>query len=292
MKTITVLLCDDHCVTREALRLLLEGAEDIDVVGEVKNGPPAVVETKRLLPDVVLLDLSMSQLSGVETARQIAREAPSSKVLIVSTHSDDQHVQHAMEAGAAGYLMKETVASDLLPAIREVAEGNAFFSPPAAKRLLQQWQVMFCNGSSAKTKVEELTIRQAEILQLVAEGYANKQIGALLSISIKTVEKHRQGLMNRLNIHDIASLTRYAVSVGAVNPEGARDGSISSLPRASRMVSEVRERCDSRRPQHPYRCHPSLPTNHVTTIRTTARIGFRRNIRIPSKSERSAISEA
>jgi DNA-binding NarL/FixJ family response regulator len=216
MKTITVLLCDDHTVVRAGLRLLLESAEDIKVVGEVENGRRAVGEAKRLRPDVVLLDIAMPMLNGVEATRQILAEIPSAKILILSAYSDDQYVQHVVAAGAAGFLMKETAGDDLLKAVREVAKGNAYFSPVVAKRLLKQCQEKFLNGSPLKPKTTVLTTRQSEVLQLIAEGYLNKQISAVLLLSIKTVEKHRQELMNRLNIHDIASLTRYAVANGVV----------------------------------------------------------------------------
>jgi DNA-binding NarL/FixJ family response regulator len=216
MKKITVLLSEDHTVVREGLRLLLEKEVDIQVVGEAANGQQSVREAKRLKPDVVLQDLAMPLLNGLEAARQIAKEVPSAKVLILSAYSDDAYIEHAIEAGVAGYLMKETVGSDLLRAIREIASGNAFFSPPVARRLLKPWQDKFPNGSSVKKGDTALTSRQTEILQLIAEGYATKQIAGLLELSIKTVEKHRQDLMNILNIHNIASLTRYAVSSGVV----------------------------------------------------------------------------
>lgn len=216
MKKITVLLSDDHTLVREGLRLLLETAGDIQVVGEAANGHQSVRETKRLQPDVVLQDLAMPLLNGLEAARQIAREAPSAKVLILSAYADEQYIAHAIAAGAVGYLMKETVGNDLLRAIREVAKGNAFFSPPVARRLLKQCKEKFIDGEPTKTKAAQLTSRQAEVLQLIAEGHATKQIAGLLSLSVKTVEKHRQDLMNTLNIHNIATLTRYAVSSGVV----------------------------------------------------------------------------
>lgn len=216
MRKINVLISDDHTIVRKGLRLLLEAEVDIQVVGEAANGQQCVRETKRLKPDVVLLDLSMPLLNGVEAARQIAKEVPSAKVLILSAYSDDAYIEHAVKAGAAGYLMKETAGDDLLRAIREIASGNAFFSPPIAKRLLRQWHDKFPNGRDIGTETPKLTSRQIEILQLIAEGYATKQIAGLLSISIKTVEKHRQDLMNTVNIHNIASLTRYAVSSGVV----------------------------------------------------------------------------
>lgn len=217
MKKITVLLSDDHAVVREGLRLLLGAANDIEVVGEAENGRRAVAEAGRLRPDVILMDIAMPLLNGVEAARQIAREVPNARVLILSSYSTDQHVQQAVEAGAAGYLMKETASKDLFRAIREIVSGNAFFSPPIARRLLRRWQNR--ETESAMTTAPVLTSRQTEVMQLIAEGYSSKQIAAMLSVSIKTVEKHRQALMDKLDIHEIASLTRYAVSSGVVESE-------------------------------------------------------------------------
>jgi len=187
-------------------------------VGEAADGQQSVREAKRLKPDVVVQDLAMPLLNGFGAARQIAKELPSTKVLILSAYNDDQYIDHAIEAGAAGYLIKETVGDDLVRGIREVANGNAFFSPAVARRLLKSRQGRSANGNDTAlaTKATVLTGRQTEILQLIAEGYANKQIASMLSLSIKTVEKHRQDLMNTLNIHNIASLTRYAVSSGVV----------------------------------------------------------------------------
>jgi DNA-binding NarL/FixJ family response regulator len=220
MKKITVLISDDHTLLREGMRLLLEKETDIQVVGEAADGQQSVREAKRLKPDVVVQDLAMPLLNGFGAARQIAKELPTTKVLILSAYNDDQYIDHAIEAGAAGYLMKETVGDDLVRGIREVANGNAFFSPAVARRLLKSRQGRAGNGNGTETalatKATVLTGRQTEILQLIAEGYANKQIAGMLSLSIKTVEKHGQDLMNTLNIHNIASLTRYAVSSGVV----------------------------------------------------------------------------
>jgi DNA-binding NarL/FixJ family response regulator len=223
MKKITILLCDDHALLREGLRLLLGKEEDMQVVGEAANGHRAVGEAKKLKPDVVLMDLAMPLLNGLEAARQISKEVPSAKVLILSAYSDDHYIEHAVAAGAAGYVMKESVGNDLLRGIREIARGNAFFSPAVAKRLLQQCRNKSPDGSVAKPKAPVLTSRQTEILQMIAEGYATKQIAGLLSLSLKTVEKHRQDLMNTLNIHNIASLTRYAVSIGIVESQPGAD---------------------------------------------------------------------
>jgi DNA-binding NarL/FixJ family response regulator len=212
---ITVLLADDHTIVREGLRLLLQAAEDIKVVGEVDNGRAAVQMTKKLNPDVIVLDVVMPILNGLEATRQIVREVPTTKVLILSSYSDDERVLQLVEEGATGYLIKQTAGNDLLLAIREAHKGNAFFSPAISKRLLQQCRETFTTGI-IKKRGSILTTREAEVLQLIAEGHPNKQIADHLSISIKTVEKHRQQVMNKLNIHDIAGLTRYAVSKGMV----------------------------------------------------------------------------
>jgi len=215
-KKITVLLADDHTIVREGLRLLLESADDIKVVGEVENGREAVQMARKLKPDVVVLDVVMPTLNGVEATRQITRQVPETKVLILSSYSDDERVLQLIEEGATGYLVKQTAGNDLLIAIREAHKGNAFFSPSISKRLLQQCRETFANGGVVKKRGNILTTREAEVLQLIAEGHPNKQIADQLSISIKTVEKHRQQVMNKLNIHDIAGLTRYAVSKGMI----------------------------------------------------------------------------
>ena len=215
MKKIAVLLVDDHAVVRQGLRALLEAEGDIAVVGEADNGREAVVLAKKILPDLVLMDLAMPGLNGLEATRQIVKNLPSARVLVLTSYGDDDYVTQLLEAGACGYLVKQTAAADLLKAIREVHEGNAFFSPSIAKRLRQPGGEAFRAGQPC-AKTGKLTPREAEVLQLVAEGFANKQIAAELSISIKTVEKHRQQAMNKLNIHDIAGLTRYAMSKGWV----------------------------------------------------------------------------
>lgn len=213
---IRVLLADDHNVVREGLRLILESAPDIQVVGEVENGRQAVQMAKKLQPDVVVMDVVMPTLNGVEATRQLLKESPTSKVLVLSSYSDDDRVQQLIEAGATGYLIKQTAANDLLAAIREAHKGNAYFSPNISKRLLEQCREQLSGGGTVKRKGSKLTSREAEVLQLIAEGYANKQIADELSISIKTVEKHRQQVMHKLNLHEVASLTRYAVAQGII----------------------------------------------------------------------------
>src|ERR1051326_4777124 len=216
MNKITILICDDHAIVRAGLRLLLEADGDILVVGEDANGQQAVQEAKRLGPQVVLLDLAMPLLNGVEAARRITSEVPLTRVLALSAYSDEQHVRNAVQAGVAGYLVKQTAADNLLRAVRETAGGNAFFSPSICQHLLTQWHGTFSEAVQARKVTAPLTRRQSEIFQLIAEGYLTKQIAAVLSLSLKTVSKHRQSLMLKLKVHNIATLTRQAISRGII----------------------------------------------------------------------------
>ena len=216
MQKITVLLADDHIVVRQGLRALLMAEEDIEILGEADNGRQAVQLVKKFLPDVVVMDIAMPVLNGLEATRQITRAVPSTKVLVLSSYSDDEYVQQLTEAGAAGYLVKQTAANDLLKAIREAYRGNAYFSPAIAKRLRDHCREALAGGQPLKRRTDYLTAREAEVLQLIAEGRANKQIASELCISIKTVEKHRQQVMNKLGIHDVAGLTRHAIAKGII----------------------------------------------------------------------------
>lgn len=223
MPKIRVLLADDHIVVRQGLRALLSAEEDIEIVGEADNGRQAVQLVKQLMPDVAVIDIAMPILNGLEATRQISQSFHGTKVLILSSYSDDDYVQQLTEAGAAGYLVKQTAANDLLKGIREAHKGNAFFSPSIAKRLRDRCREAFASGQPVKRRTDYLTSREAEVLQLIAEGRANKQIAAELCISIKTVEKHRQQVMNKLGIHDVAGLTRHAIAKGIIeNNAGLR----------------------------------------------------------------------
>lgn len=221
MQKITVLLADDHIIVRQGLRALLAVSGDIEVIGEAGDGREAVEMIKKLSPQVVVMDLAMPKLNGLEATRQIVKGHPSIKVVVLSSYSDQEYVQKVMAVGAVGYLIKQSAADDLLTAIREVHKGNNFFSPSIAKSLNDLRREAFSSGQILQETPVHLTPRETEVLQLIAEGRANKQIADDLAISIKTVEKHRQQVMNKLNIHDVASLTRYAISKGMVEKNAA-----------------------------------------------------------------------
>ena len=203
-------------IVREGFRKLLAAEADLEVVGEAQTGREAVALAKKLRPAVVVMDIAMPLLNGLEATRQILKALPGTKVVILSAHSDDAYVQHATELGAVGFLLKQTSSHDLSRAIREVHKGNTFFSPSIDKRLHNHFQKSPNGGGPLKKKIARLSSREAEVLQLIAEGQPNKQVAGELGISIKTVEKHRQSLMQKLNIHDVAGLTRYAIGAGII----------------------------------------------------------------------------
>jgi DNA-binding NarL/FixJ family response regulator len=213
MNKIKILIVDDHRIVREGLKMLIRAEADLEVVGEAENGHMALQMAEQLRPELVVLDIGMPLLNGIETARQLCRMDRAPKVLILSTYSDAEYIKRLISSGISGYLLKETAAEDLIRGIREVSRGQAFFSPQIAKNILQNASLEVDRSSSL---LENLTIREAEVLQLVAEGFPNKQIADVLGISIKTVEKHRQQAMNKLNIHDTAGLTRFAVASGII----------------------------------------------------------------------------
>ncbi len=216
MERITVLLAEDHMIVREGLRALLEAEGDIEVVGEAETGRQAIQLVKRLRPAVVLMDIAMPLLNGLEATRRILKAVPATRVLILSAHGDDEYIRQAVLLGAAGYLIKQTSADLLSRAIREVKEGNAFFSPSIANRL-HGLSLESPDGCEVlKKRRTALSSREVEVLQLIAEGRANKQVARELGISIKTVEKHRQHLMGKLDLHDTAGLTRYAIAAGII----------------------------------------------------------------------------
>jgi DNA-binding NarL/FixJ family response regulator len=216
MNRITVLLAEDHAIVREGFRSLLKHERDIEVVGEAETGRQAVQLTRKLRPAVVVMDIAMPLLNGLEATRQIRKELPDTKVLILSAHSDDAYVEQVSELGASGFLLKQTSSHNLATAIREVQKGNTFYSPAISKRLKGRDQKAQDREGNFKQKHNRLSSREVEVLQLIAEGKPNKQVATELGVSFKTVDKHRQHLMAKLNIHDIAGLTRYAIAEGII----------------------------------------------------------------------------
>jgi len=219
MKTntrITVLLAEDHQIVREGLKRLIETETDMEVIGEAGTGRRAVALTRERNPDVVVMDIAMPQMNGLEATRQIRAARPETKILILSAHSDDAYVDRVLEMGASGYLVKETSGHFLSEAIREIRKGGLFFSPDVARRLERRKTEALGRKNALKAGATPLTARELEVLQLIAEGAANKQIADMLGISIKTVEKHRDHMMRKLDIHETAGLTRYAIAVGII----------------------------------------------------------------------------
>ncbi len=216
MKTITVLLAEDHTIVRDGFRKMLELEVGLKVVGEAQDGRQAVALAKKLRPEVVLMDIAMPQLNGLEATRQLRKMLPATKVIILSAHSDDAYGKSATDAGASGYLLKQTAAHDVCRAIREVYDGRTFFSPSIVRHFSRLETSSAGRAGALNAKTIELTSREMEVLQLIAEGKPNKETAHELGIGIKTVEKHREHLMQKLDIHDTASLTRYAIAAGII----------------------------------------------------------------------------
>ena len=201
-------------MVRQGIRRLLEREPNVVVVGEAKDGREAVAMARAMDPDVVLMDIGMPNMNGFEATRQIREVAPRSRVLILSAHSDDDYIERVTAMGAAGYVLKQSSLAELTRAIRDTGSGGTVLSPAVGRRMLEEGPRESV-GLPAR-RVPRLSSREAEVLQLVAEGKANKESAAALGISIKTVEKHRQRLMAKLDIHDVAGLTRYAASAGII----------------------------------------------------------------------------
>jgi len=214
MSTLRVLLADDHALVRAGMRALLGEVPGIEVVAETGDGREAMRLTRERRPDIALLDISMPGLNGLEVVARIAHDHPATRVIIVSMHGDDESVRRALAAGAAGYLLKNSDRRELELALRAVARGDTWLSPALTKRVV----AAYMQGASPPAG-EVLTPRQREVLQLVAEGHSNKEIASRLNVALKTVETHRTELMERLGIHGVASLVRYAIQVGLVRSD-------------------------------------------------------------------------
>lgn len=223
MKRIRVLLADDHNLVRAGMSALLAKDPDIEVVAEAQNGRQvrALVETHK--PDIVLMDISMPELNGLDATSQLVKEFPKLRIIILSMHATEGYVLRAFRAGASGYLLKGAATPELALAVKAVARGETYISSAVSKYVVQA----FKSGSTAELKnigtpsrVEtELTPRQREVLQLIAEGYSTNEIAEKLNISAKTAKTHRSELMRRLDLHDVASLVRYAMQIGLVTPD-------------------------------------------------------------------------
>jgi len=213
MTTIKVLLADDHSLFRAGVQALLKGIDGVEVVGEADNGRAALELVRSRDPNVVLMDIAMPEMSGLETAARMSKEFPNVKVIMLSMHAGEEYVMQALRAGASGYLLKDAATSELELAVRAVARGETYLTPTISKRVIDDY-LMRTTGTHSP--VDQLTRRQREILQLVAKGYTSKEMAQMLNLSPKTIETHRTQLMKQLDIHDVAGLVRYAIRVGLV----------------------------------------------------------------------------
>jgi DNA-binding NarL/FixJ family response regulator len=200
---------------RDALVNILERQRDIKVVGQASNGREGADKAAKLKPDIVTLDVAMPDMNGLDAAKQIRRRSATTRIVMVTAYEDDLYIQHALEAGVDGFVSKKSAAETLAHAVRDVAKGLQAFSPEV-KRRMAQYEKSEGGRKIMRRKTDTITERETEVLQLIAEGNANKQTADKLGISIKTVEKHRQAVMNKLHIHDTAGLTRYAITAGLV----------------------------------------------------------------------------
>jgi DNA-binding NarL/FixJ family response regulator len=216
MKKIRVLLADDHQLMRSGIRLMLEREGDLTVVGEASDGREAVALAKSLKPDVVIMDIGMANLNGIEAARQMTQERPELAVMMLSMHSDESYVLRALRAGARGYLLKDSAEPDLIKAVHVVAGGKSFFSPAVSRLLLDDY-VRKLKRSGTDDPYDLLTPRERELLQLIAEGKSNKDIANLLNLSVYTVESHRSNLMEKLHLRGLPELILYAVRKGIIS---------------------------------------------------------------------------
>jgi len=217
MSPVRILLADDHSLVRASLRSLLTDNPGIEVVAEASDGRQALELVGQHRPDLVLMDISMPGLNGLEATRQIVKAHPNVRVIVLSMHASDQHVLRALRAGASGYVLKGSLPRELELAIESVARGEIFLSPAISRHVIEVY--LSQTAGKGDDALQHLTTRQREILQLIAEGKSSKQIAQLLKASVKTIESHRASLMERLDIHDVAGLVRYAIRLGLVSPE-------------------------------------------------------------------------
>lgn len=216
--SIRIILCDDHRIVREGLRSLLKKEKDMAVVGECVNGIEACHKVRECSPDVVVMDVAMPNLNGIAASRRIQNESPSTRILALSMHSDRQFVAGMLQAGAAGYLLKDCAFPELITAIRTIADGGMYISPKIAGNVMAE--LAHRDKPSRKQVKPELSDREEEILQLISEGKSTKSIAKSLSLSIKTIETHRKNIMGKLKVNSVAALTKYAIRAGLTTVEG------------------------------------------------------------------------
>jgi DNA-binding NarL/FixJ family response regulator len=213
--TTRILIAEDHAIVREGIRMILGTQEDFEVIGEARDGEEAVEMARALRPDVIVMDISMPRLTGIEATRKIRRVAPDAHVLILTMHEDESYVFQLLQLGAAGYVVKHAAASDLVDAVRAAMRGEPFLYPVVARSLVQDYGL---RGDSPTPRQDSLTDREREVLVLIAESLTNAQIASRLSISVKTVQTHRTHIMHKLDLHDRSHLVRYAIRKGFIQP--------------------------------------------------------------------------
>jgi DNA-binding NarL/FixJ family response regulator len=216
MRPIRILLADDHTVVRKGLRLLLESQPDFQVIADAANGRETVALAEQHTPDVVVMDVAMPGLNGIEAARQISAKLPHTAIVFLSMHSDEGYVLKALKAGARAYLLKDSAENDLINAVKAVREGKAFFSPAISKMLIEDYMRQM-QQRAVEDSYDLLTTRERELLQLFAEGKNNKDVANLLNLSLYTVETHRSNILKKLNLHSSAELILYAVRKGVIS---------------------------------------------------------------------------
>jgi len=216
MNKIRVLIAEDHTIVCKGICSLLEGKEEIEIVGEAKNGKEAIKKVEQLIPNVVLMDIAMPIINGMEATRQIKKQFPEVKVLVLSMYNNEEYIMNCLEFGALGYMNKQASPEELVLAINTVYKGGYFISPSFSKEIIKKY-IEITKDIDKKNNYKELTTREREILQLIAEAYSNKEIAKLLYVSVKTVETHRAHLMDKLNIHNTVDLTKYAICKGMIS---------------------------------------------------------------------------